>query len=168
MQTIEAFNQLCLRKDGDEYGYFLDGRAVRQGDVLEAFFAASGWVQGVYTWSGRVEFSPRLNGVGKSQNIRGFTASTKCRWPLKPVVAPLEVDWHTLAEAHGLMRVEGELERHVMVIRGPHAGHWRVSIHPRGNPGASEPKAWPVFEVRFSLAEAKEAAIHAVKQRRGH
>jgi hypothetical protein len=165
MQTIESFNYLALRKEDDEYGYFLDGRAVKPGDVLEAFFSANGWVSGVYTWSGRVEFSPRLTAIGKEQNIRGFTASTKCRWPVKPVVAPLEVEWRTVVEAHGLLRVEGEIRQHAVVIRGPHEGHWRVSIQPRGHPGSMQPAAWPVFEVHFSLSEAKDAAIHAVNHR---
>ena len=165
MQKPDPYHQLVLHRNEGGTCYYLDGRPVHEGDVLEAYSDA-GWSQGRYAWSGRIEFSPRLTPVIPNPKFGGFTASTKCRWPQPQAANINTVKWDTEHGNDGVLNVKGQLHDHIMVIRGPYLGHWRVSIKPVRVAKDQVSRHWPVFEVQFSLKEAQQAAMQAVAHRR--
>lgn len=87
MSHPEPHNRLALRLDPAGPQHYLDGRRVGNGDPIEVR-GSVGWVRGLYRWSGRVEFWPRLEPdprerleVPALSVLRRFSADTPCRWP---------------------------------------------------------------------------------------
>lgn len=167
MQSFESAQRITLRKDDDQHQYYLEGRALREGDILEAYFERSGWVPGRYFWSGRIEFTPRLDPINPTQDrvhsrLRGFNLGTACRWPSQQPAVNRTVNWTKLFESGGNLLIEGEIDGHGMEVRGPNQGVWRVTVGTLASRTMRGLRPWPSFEVRGTLEKAQKSAIEAV------
>jgi hypothetical protein len=87
MTHHEPRDRLALRPDASGPRHYLDGQAVSDGDRLEVRSHGE-WVPGLFRWSGRVEFWPRLVpdaadrlAVPAQSVLRRFSSDTPCRWP---------------------------------------------------------------------------------------
>jgi hypothetical protein len=167
MQTFETAQRIMLKKDDGQHQYYLDGRALHEGDILEAYFDRSGWVPGRYYWSGRIEFTPRLDPINPTQDrvhsrLRGFNLGTACRWPTQQPAVNRTVNWNKHFETSGSLLIAGEIEGHAMEVRGPYQGAWRVTVGTQASRSTRSLRPWPSFEVRGTLETAQRAAIEAV------
>ncbi len=165
MQSFETAQRITLDKEDGHY--YLNGRIVQAGDILEAYFDRSGWVPGRYFWSGRIEFTPRLDPINPTQDrmhsrLRGFNLGTACRWPAQPPATSRTVNWNKHPETSGAVLLEGEIEGHAMEVRGPFQGAWRITVGAQASRSTRNSRPWPSFEVRGSLEHAQRAAIEAV------
>lgn len=167
MQSFETAQRITLRKDDDRHQYYLDGRALREGDILEAYFDRSGWVPGRYYWSGRIEFTPRLDPINPTQDrvhsrLRGFNLGTACRWPSQQPAVSQMINWKKHSEAGGSLLLEGEIDGHAMEVCGSNPGVWRIAVGAVASRSTRNLRPWPSFEVRGTLETAQKAAIEAV------
>ncbi len=167
MPSFETAQRITLRKDDDQHQYYLDGRALREGDILEAYFDRSGWVPGRYFWSGRIEFTPRLDPINPTQDrmhsrLRGFNLGTACRWPAQPPALSRTVNWKKHFESNGVLLIEAEIDGHAMEVRGPNQGAWRITVGAVSSRSMRNLRPWPSFDVRGTLETAQKAAIEAV------
>ena len=166
-QARPGIHRIVLQKDeNQQYTYSLDGRVLHDGDIVEAYFERGGWVAGRYFWSGRVEFTPRLDPVNPTHDrvrssLHGFNLSTACRWPVQIEISKL-VQWSKKFDQTGSLLIEAELEAHVIEIRGPYQGVWRVTLGLMAARLMRSFRSWPSFEVRGTLDDAKRAAIEGV------
>ena len=70
--------------------YSLQGRVVRDGDIIEVF-SPLGWLRGAFEWSERLEHWARvhvpLEGGGSESLIIVLLPGSPCRWPLRDALS---------------------------------------------------------------------------------
>jgi hypothetical protein len=86
LPSNERVGQLEFRQQGTRSTYFLLGRPLRGGDMIDLCFSG-GWVTGRYEWSQRAEESPVFHfsvelGAGRVwQSSFAFPEGALLRWP---------------------------------------------------------------------------------------